>query len=618
MFWRKKKKSSEPQEPYAQPYPSDNPPYTPQRVVTSLNIKVDYKIERLLPYAQVKIHVITYVNSIKDDVDKIYLLLDNHFYLPLVKFGLGEYKTELSLSPGNHIVSVTAIAGDVSNYKTLEIYVPNTHSLDPRLYTQIEVDELRIDLETLSDNDVPVDVDEVKVIINGSDVVTMNRLRQGYYRGYYKLTGTTRYKLTCTIKYLGKDYNIEKVIEYSPSDLKINVHGDKRKILVRITKGEDFRLDPDRLTVEVDGRTVNPLKIMAGVYEVNALPGKRQVTVSAEWLGKKVNKAEIVEVRGEVKIDELSPTIFEGVTIYGVNIHKLIGEGAYGLVYFGTYNGESVAVKIFLPRKEEDLKAISLITLVKQILHEALNLNQFSDIDVVKIKGVFINNEALKALTGEDLTPIINTPPMILMELMEGIVESLSHEKETVKIVGSKTAYVLSLLHARGYVHTDVKPNNIFLRYKNLSFNSVVLGDLGSTVKIGEPAITYSYYSSLQQMISAASRAAGWNEFGVYPQDDIFSLGMTLYKLLYGELPSYNVNIDDWVMGVYQRLKNVRSVAEYRNAILSTLSEAYQICASRRLKVSIDPLGKLIERMLNCNKVQRPSAYEVYEILRRI
>jgi serine/threonine protein kinase len=102
----------------------------------------------------------------------------------------------------------------------------------------------------------------------------------------------------------------------------------------------------------------------------------------------------------------------------------------------------------------------------------------------------------LKLIESGDVEAYLNSPPMIVMEFMEGgsfmdliqnpqITNSVFWRKIVYKVI-LQTASGLKYMHSLGYVHLDVKPQNIFFPqkmgntgesvYKSLK---VKLGDLG-------------------------------------------------------------------------------------------------------------------------------------------
>lgn len=103
----------------------------------------------------------------------------------------------------------------------------------------------------------------------------------------------------------------------------------------------------------------------------------------------------------------------------------------------------------------------------------------------------------------------------------------------------------LALLHAEGFIHGDIKPDNI-LQKKTRGKISYLLSDFGISTQnrktlIGEEMGTHEL---LLTGISVAY-AAPEQFFGrIYEESDIFSFGVTLYELIAGQLPNENSRIN--------------------------------------------------------------------------
>lgn len=164
-------------------------------------------------------------------------------------------------------------------------------------------------------------------------------------------------------------------------------------------------------------------------------------------------------------------------------------------------------------------------------------------------------------------------------DLLKAYVESNAPASPTqVAKVGMQLFRGLTTLHSAGYVHRDIKPDNLLLTEKD---GDIRIADLATLTKqnevesyVGTPA-----YSDPALINKTAT---------VKPQSDIWSAGVLLYEIKYGK--------------------------RFFNYSLRT-AEAMKLKAQERvqeLSTSDDPVDKLIAKMLNENPEQRPSAQSLY------
>lgn len=199
-------------------------------------------------------------------------------------------------------------------------------------------------------------------------------------------------------------------------------------------------------------------------------------------------------------------------------ILQLMGQGGMGIVFRAddTRLGRTVALKVMQPQLSADP------SMQQRFLREARAMAAIKSDHVVTIHEVGVANNL----------------PFLAMEFLEG--ESLEVYLEKVKDIslaqvvriGREIAAGLAAAHARGIIHRDIKPGNIWLeqptgRVKILDFGLVrTITDPGQLSRAGMILGTPAFM--------APEQARGDN---VDHRADLFSLGCILYLLSTNECP---------------------------------------------------------------------------------
>jgi len=230
------------------------------------------------------------------------------------------------------------------------------------------------------------------------------------------------------------------------------------------------------------------------------------------------------------KHNQQIPDCWVGSKISIYEIESIIGEGGTGYVLKGKHSNEEVAIKILKIQKDSN-------DFFDSLLREASNLIELSNHpNVVRIIAINVDKFLVDEIIKGNKSLYVNNPPFIVTELMRGTIYDLLKDdtffysqawRKNVYRAIKQIAEALSYIHSKGYVHMDVKPQNIFIDRvpsdpSELDYVNFKLGDLGSAVKIGEkPRQLTLEYSPPEALIEKAS-----------PSFDVFSLGMTLHVLL--------------------------------------------------------------------------------------
>lgn len=203
------------------------------------------------------------------------------------------------------------------------------------------------------------------------------------------------------------------------------------------------------------------------------------------------------------------------IKIPGYQIKRLLGKGGMASVYLAVQEsfGRNVAIKVLTPDMAED-KEFS-----QRFLREAQIVSRLQHPNIVTVYDVGIH-EGYHYLSMEYI------PGKELREAKYDISKT-----DAVRII-KEVAKALEYAHKQGYIHRDVKPENIMLHDNG---EHVVLMDFGiarmtqvniSVTKTGKVIGTPHYMSPEQT-----------KGLKVDHRSDIYSLGVVLFQLLSGRLP---------------------------------------------------------------------------------
>ncbi|CAM4033091.1 serine/threonine-protein kinase [Deinococcus marmoris] len=213
-------------------------------------------------------------------------------------------------------------------------------------------------------------------------------------------------------------------------------------------------------------------------------------------------------------------------------LSRVLGQGGFGITYAGqdTRLGLKVAIKeLFLDgssRRSKTVVAPGNISSVQYqatktgFLDEAKVLASFNDPGIVKVMNYFEENSTaylvMEFLEGSTLGGLIEKrgpmPPGVVFEVARSV------------------AKTLELIHQRGLLHRDIKPDNIFFNQTG----RIVLIDFGS-VRAFVTGKTLSHTRLVTPGYAPLEQYGNSGRFG--PYTDIYALGATLLHALTGQMP---------------------------------------------------------------------------------
>jgi serine/threonine-protein kinase len=246
------------------------------------------------------------------------------------------------------------------------------------------------------------------------------------------------------------------------------------------------------------------------------------------------------------------------IDIDGYTIIRRLGTGARSVIYLAIEEAtkKRVAVKRAVLEAPEDTR------IFKQIETEHKVSNH---IDHPYIRKCYHLIRSRKLLRTNEL--------LMTMEFFDG--QSLEEQKRLslidVLLVFRMVAIALNAMHEKGFVHCDIKPNNILFNNKG----AIKIIDLGQSCRIGE--IKKRIQGTPDYIAPEQVRREHLSH-----RTDIFNLGATMYWALTGKnVPTLIPKKNEFGIAVDQS-QPVRSPHELYRKIPKSLSDLVMICVDEK------------------------------------
>ncbi|HEU0033563.1 MAG TPA: protein kinase [Kofleriaceae bacterium] len=213
-----------------------------------------------------------------------------------------------------------------------------------------------------------------------------------------------------------------------------------------------------------------------------------------------------------------------GTIIAGYVIDGEIGKGGMGFVYSATHPviGKRAAIKVLKPEVSKSP------IVVERFIQEARAVNQIGHPNIVDIFdfGALDDGRAyhvMDLLVGESLRKRLKRGPL--------------HPSEAASVI-DETAQALAAAHDKGFVHRDLKPDNIFLVTRDDRWPEVKLLDFGLAKLMPEAGIA-PFQTKAGVMLGtpeymSPEQARG---AGVDYRTDVYALGIVTFEILTGQRP---------------------------------------------------------------------------------
>jgi eukaryotic-like serine/threonine-protein kinase len=297
--------------------------------------------------------------------------------------------------------------------------------------------------------------------------------------------------------------------------------------------------------MEVDSQIVDALKAQPALSSRVVSPDLERLMACLDALhpDAKDHAASLEAARQDFPILPRSDNPDELGCVAHFRVIEFLGAGGMGVVYRAkdTRIQRLVALKLMRPHLAQDPDARA------RFLREALAVAS------VRHDHVVIVHEVGEAETGGDCDPV----PFMAMELLGGIsLHARMREQSRMPLpvvvrLGRQTAEALAALHARGLVHRDVKPGNIWLEPTDATDATDEVG-AGVGDPVESPPDSSFRVKLLDFGLAAASSDTAesgnlgtlaymapeqFRDDAVDARCDLFGLGCVLYELCTGEHP---------------------------------------------------------------------------------
>jgi serine/threonine protein kinase len=257
-------------------------------------------------------------------------------------------------------------------------------------------------------------------------------------------------------------------------------------------------------------------------------------------------------------------------------LERVLGQGGFGITYLArdTNLDQDVAIKEYLPvdvatrrpdasvRSRTDDQGERYRWGLDRFIREARTLAKFDHPNIVRVHSVFeVNNTAYMVMRferGENLAALLDRrrtlPEDELLRIVLPILDGLA------------------LVHDAGFIHRDIKPDNIHIREDG----SPVLLDFGSARLSMGHARTVTIlvapgYAPFEQYYSTGENQGPWT--------DLYSLGATCYRAIAGIAPMDAIARSKGILGSTREILvpavNIGS-GRYSPALLRAVDHALQ------------------------------------------
>jgi serine/threonine protein kinase len=255
----------------------------------------------------------------------------------------------------------------------------------------------------------------------------------------------------------------------------------------------------------------------------------------------------------------------------GFTILKRIGTGARSTIYLATdeQNKSEVALKRVIFEKPEDTRVFEQVENEYKVARRLDHPYLRKCYKLKKIRNLVKSREMLLSMEYFDGESLEDSPTLSLIDVL---------------LVFRMVADGLNAMHREGFVHCDIKPNNILLS----KAGAIRIIDLGQSCKIG----------TVKQRIQGtpdyiAPEQVQRKPLG--PRTDVFNLGATMYWALTGHnVPTLIPKKDKYGLPIPQQLKTPH---ECRKQVPLGISKLVMDCVENKPSKRPRDMATVISRL---------------------
>ena len=260
-----------------------------------------------------------------------------------------------------------------------------------------------------------------------------------------------------------------------------------------------------------------------------------------------------VDLQERLARERLAAEPKPGNHIGGYRLIRLLGQGTSGRVFEVEHHriGRRAAMKTLAAEHAARSEA------VKRLFAEAMAVNRINHPHIVEITDVVeaglhrIVQDGREAIAPQRVNALV-------MELLEGqsLAKAIARDRplpaERLLPILAQVCEALAAAHAAGFVHRDLKPDNIFLIDRDGQADFVKLLDFGlaKVVRVDPAKSSPSLQTLDGTFLGTPAYASPEQSSGkrIRPETDIYSVGVVLYELISGHLPFEGESISDFIV----------------------------------------------------------------------